>query len=85
MAPVAGGSGAVLSCRVIATRPTIVAEIVFDERTGAENVVATFNDQRVRKKNLLPQKTILYIFYCYDFFFDLFCFLDFFFSFLFLI
>jgi len=42
MAPI---GGAVLSCRLIAERPKVIAELVFETKEGADNVVETFNNQ----------------------------------------
>ena len=39
--------GPVESCRLIASNPTVMAEIVFGDKDGAENVIATFNNQKV--------------------------------------
>jgi hypothetical protein len=39
--------GTVLSCRITTSRPTVMAEIIFESRDGAENVIATFNNQTV--------------------------------------
>lgn len=44
LAPVGGN---ILSCRLIASTPTVIAEIIFEGREGAENVVQTFNNQPV--------------------------------------
>ncbi|KAI9797259.1 MAG: hypothetical protein M1833_005555 [Piccolia ochrophora] len=38
--------GEIVSCRLTSTHPMVVAEIIFVEREGAENVIATFNNQR---------------------------------------
>ncbi|KAF1987344.1 hypothetical protein K402DRAFT_393053 [Aulographum hederae CBS 113979] len=35
--------GGVLSCRLQATYPTVIAEMVFQDKASAENVIATFN------------------------------------------
>ncbi|KAI1622710.1 hypothetical protein EDD37DRAFT_635689 [Exophiala viscosa] len=40
-----GGNG-MLSCRVIATNPAVVAEMVFSERGIADRVISTYNNQR---------------------------------------
>ncbi|KAK2628554.1 hypothetical protein QTJ16_001657 [Diplocarpon rosae] len=37
--------GTVLSCRITSERPNVVAELVFETREGADNVVDTFNNQ----------------------------------------
>ena len=41
--------GEVQSCRLLSSVPTVMAEIVFTERDGAENVIATFNNQKVSR------------------------------------
>ncbi|KAI9805537.1 MAG: hypothetical protein M1825_000788 [Sarcosagium campestre] len=38
--------GEIVSCRLTTADPTVIAEIVFAERQGAERVIATFNNQR---------------------------------------
>ena len=40
--------GEMQSCRVITSSPTVIAEMVFIDKGGAENVIATFNNQKVR-------------------------------------
>jgi len=37
--------GIILSCRIVAARPTVIAEIVVESKEGADNIVATFNNQ----------------------------------------
>ncbi|TAQ86783.1 hypothetical protein B7494_g4902 [Chlorociboria aeruginascens] len=37
--------GVTLGCEIIATNPKIIAEVVFETKEGADNVVATFNNQ----------------------------------------
>jgi len=37
--------GVCLSCRIITANPTVIAEIIFESREGADNVVSTFNNQ----------------------------------------
>ena len=39
--------GEMQSCRIISAAPTVVAEMVFTDKGGAENVIATFNNQKV--------------------------------------
>ena len=39
--------GVAISCRLISERPKVVAEIVFESKEGADNVVDTFNNQNV--------------------------------------
>lgn len=46
-ASMASIGGEILSCRLISAHPTVIAEIIFSEKAGAENVIATFNNQRV--------------------------------------
>jgi len=46
MAPIGGD---IVSCQIVNDHPNnVMAEIVFLDRPGAENVIATFNDQKVR-------------------------------------
>lgn len=40
-------AGQTLSCLVTSNRPTVVAEIVFAERSSAEAVIANFHNQKV--------------------------------------
>lgn len=37
--------GLVSSCRLLKTQPIVIAEIVFESKEGAENVIETFNNQ----------------------------------------
>ncbi|KAG7290236.1 hypothetical protein NEMBOFW57_000234 [Staphylotrichum longicolle] len=37
--------GIVTSCRVLKQHPIVIAEIVFESKEGADNVIATFNNQ----------------------------------------
>jgi hypothetical protein len=39
--------GVTTSCRLISEKPTVIAEIVFETKEGADNVVETFNNQNV--------------------------------------
>ena len=39
--------GEMQSCRIITSSPTVIAEMVFTDKAGAENVIATFNNQKV--------------------------------------
>ncbi len=39
--------GEMTSCRVITSSPTVIAEMVFVDKMGAENVIATFNNEKV--------------------------------------
>lgn len=39
--------GIVTSCRVVKQHPIVIAEIVFESKEGADNVIATFNNQTV--------------------------------------
>ncbi|KAI9844784.1 MAG: hypothetical protein M1838_002040 [Thelocarpon superellum] len=40
--------GEILSCRLTSAQPTVIAEIVFADKEGAETIIATFNNQKVR-------------------------------------
>ncbi|RKF56347.1 putative rna- rbd [Golovinomyces cichoracearum] len=42
MAPV---GGLVLSCRLVAEQPRVIAEIILETKEGADNIVETFNNQ----------------------------------------
>ena len=44
MSPVGGET---LSCRLISAAPTVMVELQFADRQGADNVIATFNNQKV--------------------------------------
>lgn len=46
--------GIVTSCRVLKQHPIVIAEIVFESKEGADNVIATFNNQTVCR---LPHAT----------------------------
>ncbi|KAL2159593.1 hypothetical protein VTH06DRAFT_2162 [Thermothelomyces fergusii] len=37
--------GIITSCRIVKQHPIVIAEIVFESKEGAENVIATFNNQ----------------------------------------
>ncbi|KAI9872604.1 MAG: hypothetical protein M1830_001421 [Pleopsidium flavum] len=38
--------GEIISCKVITSSPTVIAEMVFTDKGGAENVIATFNNEK---------------------------------------
>lgn len=40
--------GETLGCRMLTAAPTVMVELTFATREGAENVIATFNNQKVR-------------------------------------
>ena len=42
--------GEMQSCRIIKSAPTVIAEMVFLDKAGADNVITTFNNQKVRRK-----------------------------------
>jgi hypothetical protein len=44
--------GVAQSCRIVTERPKVIAEIIFESKEGADNVVGTFNNQNVRTVNL---------------------------------
>lgn len=44
MTPIGGN---VLNCRIITERPKVIAEVVFETKEGADNVVDTFNNRNV--------------------------------------
>lgn len=35
------------SCKLVASNPTVIAEMSFVEKTGAEKVIETFNGKKV--------------------------------------
>jgi hypothetical protein len=39
--------GEMQSCQILTSSPTVIAEMVFTDKGGAENVIATFNNQKV--------------------------------------
>lgn len=39
--------GLILSCRIMKHNPIVIAEIVFENKEGADNVIATFDKQTV--------------------------------------
>lgn len=39
--------GKMLSCKILAASPTVIAEMVFTDKAGADNVISTFNNQKV--------------------------------------
>ena len=39
--------GLITSCRLLKTNPIVIAEIVFENKEGADNVIATFDNQTV--------------------------------------
>ena len=41
--------GEMQSCKIVTSSPTVIAEMVFTEKAGAENVIATFNNQKVSR------------------------------------
>lgn len=45
--------GEVQGCRLIAERPKVIAELIFETKEGADNVVHTFNNQNVSLEDLL--------------------------------
>jgi hypothetical protein len=44
MSPIGGET---LGCRLLSSNPTVMVELQFASREGAENVIATFNNQKV--------------------------------------
>jgi hypothetical protein len=39
--------GEIISCRLVSSNPTVICEMVFKDRSGAENVVKMFNNRKV--------------------------------------
>ena len=50
--------GEMTSCRIITSSPTVIAEMVFTDKDGAENVIATFNNEKVRKFSCIAKYSI---------------------------
>ena len=44
--------GEMQSCRIMASSPTVIAEMVFVDKKGADAVIETFNNQKVRTLQL---------------------------------
>ncbi|KAF2445132.1 hypothetical protein P171DRAFT_360230 [Karstenula rhodostoma CBS 690.94] len=44
--------GELLECRVVVARPTVMAELTFATKDGADNVIATFNGKKADGKTL---------------------------------
>ncbi|KAA6412908.1 MAG: hypothetical protein FRX48_03901 [Lasallia pustulata] len=38
--------GEIQRCKIVTSTPTVIAEMVFTDKAGAENVIATFNNQK---------------------------------------
>ena len=47
--------GEMQSCRIMSSSPTVIAEMVFVEKKGADAVIRTFNNAKVIIINVLPQ------------------------------
>ena len=43
--------GELVECRVIVAKPTVMAELTFGTKDGAQNVIATFNGKKVGARN----------------------------------
>ena len=41
------GNGSLLAARIISSHPTVVAEIDFDSKDGADSVISAFNNMKV--------------------------------------
>jgi hypothetical protein len=54
-----GVGGDLLSCRVVVSNPTVMAELTFATRDGADNVIATFNNKKVCVPLLAPCMSML--------------------------
>ena len=40
--------GEMQSCRILTSTPTVIAEMVFSEKSNADSVISTFNNKKVR-------------------------------------
>lgn len=45
--------GEMQSCRIMTSTPTVIAEMVFSEKTNAESVISTFNNKKVMLQSRL--------------------------------
>ena len=45
--------GEMQSCRILTSTPTVIAEMVFSEKSNAESVISTFNNKKVGLNSLL--------------------------------
>ena len=45
--------GEMQSCKIVTSSPTVIAEMVFAEKSNAENVISTFNNKKVRCRTLI--------------------------------
>ena len=50
--------GEMKSCRLVASNPTVIAEMVFFEKSGADKVIDTFNNKKVRKSDIRALRTV---------------------------
>jgi hypothetical protein len=46
--------GIISSCRIVKTNPITVAEVVFESKEGADQVIATFDNQTVSTFSIEP-------------------------------
>ena len=53
-------AGEIMSCMIITSYPTVIAEIVFAEKETAEMIVTTFNNQKVCCKHWMKFTLTLY-------------------------
>lgn len=56
--------GELLECRVVVPNPTVMAELTFATRDGAENVIATFNGKKVGGRKSPYVYTLSILTYC---------------------
>lgn len=42
--------GDMQSCRILTSSPTVIAEMVFNEKHNADNVISTFNNKKVQEQ-----------------------------------
>lgn len=49
MAPI---GGEMINCRLVSSHPTVIAEMLFVDKDGADNVIATFNNKKVNATHL---------------------------------
>jgi hypothetical protein len=52
-------TGPMLSCRIVSSSPSVVAEFAYAEKSAAELVVANYHNQRVRLVHFLQPRWML--------------------------
>ena len=50
--------GEMKSCKLVASNPTVIAEMVFLEKSGAESVIDTFNGKKVCETDVRAPRVV---------------------------